>query len=66
MKLAHLYGGKRYAQKNLSCSTLEAYKETHIFIPVDIAEDVIELVTWKLLGSSIPGGTYSEYLLGWL
>ena len=46
--------------------TLEVYDKMSILIPVDIAEDVVELVTWKLLGSSIPGVTYSEYLLGWL
>ena len=45
-----------------SCVTLETYKETHIFIPVDITEEVIELVARKLLGGSGLGGTGSESL----
>ena len=36
------------------------------FIPVDITEDVIKSVAQKILGSSGPGGTDSEYLQGWL
>ena len=40
------------------------YNETPIFIPVDIVEDVVELVAQKLAGSSVPGGTYSEALHG--
>ena len=48
------------------CSTLEVYEETTIFIPVDITENVVKLVTRKLLGGSGPGGTDSENLQGWL
>ena len=36
-------------------STLEVYDKMDIFIPVDIMEDVVELVAWKLLGGSGPG-----------
>ena len=49
-----------------SCATLETYEETPIFIPVDITEEAVELVARKLSGSSIPGGTDSEALQGWL
>ena len=45
---------------------LEAYDEMPIFIPVDIMDDVVKLVTQKLLGSLGPGGTDSEALQGWL
>ena len=31
--------------------TLDAYNKKYIFIPVDITEDVIKLVVWKLSGS---------------
>ena len=30
------------------CSTLEAYEETHVFIPVGITEDVVDLIAPKL------------------
>ena len=33
-----------------------------IFIHAAIMEDVVELVSWKLSGSSVPEGTYSEAL----
>ena len=49
--------GKRLHKRTLSCYTLETYNETTIFIPVDITEDVVELITRKLSGSSGPGGT---------
>ena len=42
------------------------YKETPIFIPVDITEEAIKLVGCKHLGGSDPGGTESEALQGWL
>ena len=48
------------------CVTLETYEETPIFIPVNITEETVKLVAGKLLGSSIPGGTDSEALQGWL
>ena len=48
------------------CYTLEAYKETHVFIPVDITEDVVDSIAQKILGSAGPGGTDSEALQGWL
>ena len=50
--------------KKFHHSTLETYNETPIFIPVDIAEDVFELVEGKLSGSLGPGGTDSESLQG--
>ena len=49
-----------------SCATLEMYKETPIFIPVDIMEEAAESVAQKLLGSSVPGGTDSEALQLWI
>ena len=48
------------------CSTLEAHKETPVFILVDMTEDVVELVALKLLESTRPSGTKSEVLQGWL
>ena len=41
------------------------YNETPIFIPVDIAENVVKLVAQKLSGSSGPGGTDLEDLYRW-
>ena len=58
--------GKHPHKTGSSCSMLERYKETPIFIPVDITEDAVELVTRKLLCSLGPGGTDSEVLQGWL
>ena len=49
-------------QKNLSCSTLETYGETPIFIPVDVTEEAVESVAEKLLGSSGPVGKDLESL----
>ena len=37
-----------------------------IFIPVDITEDVVKLITPKLWGGYGPGGTDSETLQQWL
>ena len=45
---------------------LEAYKATPVFIPVDITEDVVELVAKKLSGSAGPGDTHLDALQGWL
>ena len=45
-----------------SCATLEMYKETHIFITVDIIEEAVESVARKLSRRSVPGGTYSGAL----
>ena len=45
---------------------LETYKETPIFIPVDITEEAVELLARKLLGGSGPLGTDLEALQGWL
>ena len=45
-------------------ATLETYKETPIFIPVDIREEPVESVARKLSGSSGPGGMDSEALQG--
>ena len=41
---------KHTHKTNPACSTLEAYNKTHIFIPVDITENVVKLVMWELLG----------------
>ena len=48
------------------CSTLEAYDEMPIFIPVEIMEDLVESIAPKLLGILVPGGTDLEALQGWL
>ena len=42
------------------------YKETPIFIPVNIIEEAVILVTPKNLGDSGPGGMDLEALKGWL
>ena len=47
-------------------STLEVYKKMPVFIPVDITEDVVELVARRLSGSLGHGGTESEALQVWL
>ena len=49
-----------------SCATLETYEQTPIFIPIDITEEAVELVTRKLSEISVPGGTDSESLQVWL
>ena len=58
--------GKHPSEKLPSCATLETYKETPIFILVDITGKAVELVAHKLPGSSGPGGTELEALQGWL
>ena len=42
------------------------YDERPIFIPMDITEDMVATVTRKILGRSVPGGTDSEALQGWI
>ena len=61
----HLYWQENICmKKNTTCSKLEAYDETPIFIPVEITEDVVESVAWKLLRSFVPGGTDLEDIQG--
>ena len=45
---------------------LEVYNETPIFIPLDIVEEVIKLVTRTISESSGPGGTKLEDLHVWI
>ena len=45
---------------------MEAYKTTPVLFPVDITEDVVELVAKKLSGSAGPGDTHLDALQGWL
>ena len=61
----HRFGWKILAPTP-RCYTLEVYDETPIFITMDITEDVVELVTEKLSGSSGTGVTDSEDLQRWL
>ena len=57
----------KYPSKTIpSCATLEMYGEKTFFIPVNITEEAVESVARKLSGSSVPGGTDSEALQGWL
>ena len=58
--------GKNPSKTIPSCATLEMYEVTPILIPVDITEEAVESVAQKLSGSSVPGGTDSEALQGWL
>ena len=58
--------GKNPPEREPNCSTLEAYKETPVFIPMDITEDVVCFVAVKLLVHSGPSGMDSEDLQGWL
>ena len=55
--VASVLEGKHPHKRKKTHSTLEAYNETPIFIPVDIMEDVIELFSWKISGNLGPGGT---------
>ena len=62
---------RRYWQENIHSrkthsSTLEAYEVTTVFIPVDITEDVVELVAQKHLDSAGTGGTDLDTLQGWI
>ena len=54
--------GKYPRKKVPSFALLETYKETLIFIPVDIMEEAVKLVRRKLSGDYGPGGTDSEAL----
>ena len=64
-KLSILNG--KHPHENIStCSALEAYDKTPIFIPVEMVEGVVKLFMWEILGSSDPGGTNSEALHRWL
>ena len=54
--------GKRLSETTISCDALETYKETPVFIPVDITEEAVESVAQKLPGGSGPVGTDSEAL----
>ena len=57
----------KHPSKNIpSCATLETYKETPIFIPVYITEEAVESVARKLSWISVPRGTDSKALQGWL
>ena len=53
-------------EKIPSYASLEMYEEMPIFIPLNIAEEALKLVTCKLYGCSGPGGTDSEELQGWI
>ena len=58
---------EKHTQENISsCSMLETYNETPIFIPVDIAEDAVKSVTQKLSGNYSPRVTDSEALQGYI
>ena len=43
---AEVMTGKYQPKRKPHCYTLEAYKETPIFIPLDITEDVVGSVAW--------------------
>ena len=45
---------------------LEVYEATHVLIPMDITEEVVNSVAQKVSGSTGPGGTDSEALQGWI
>ena len=64
--VASVLEGKHPSKNNSSCGTLETYKETPIFIAVGFTEEAVESVARKLLGASVPGGTYSEALQVWI
>ena len=49
--------GNHPHEKNHPCYTLEVYDVMHAFFPVDITEDVVELVAKTNSWSSGPGGT---------
>ena len=58
-----IMAGKHSPEKKC-CSLSELYDETPIFILVDIAEDVVELVAQELSRSLGPGGMDMEALQG--
>ena len=61
---AEVLAVKHLANRKLHSSTLGVYEKMPVFVPVDIAEDVVELVARKLSGSAGPGGTDSEAYKG--
>ena len=63
---AEVMAVKPPAERKTHSYTLEEYEEIPVFIPVDITEDVVKLVTQKLLGSASPGDTDLEALQGWI
>ena len=64
--VAEVLAGKHPAEMKPLCYMMEAYKETPVFVTIDITEDVFELVARKISGSAGPGCTDSEALQGWL
>ena len=58
--------GKHPPGRKTHCSTLEAHEEIHIFILVDIMQDVVESVAQKRLGRTGTCGMDWEGLQGWL
>ena len=54
--------GRHPSKTITSCATLDTYKETPIFITVDITKEAGESVAWKRSGSSGPVSTDSEAL----
>ena len=58
--------GKYLPEEKPNSSTLGAYKERPVVIPVDIIENVVESVAWKPSGSTGPGCMNSEALQVWL
>ena len=58
--------GKHQHKKIPSCTTLKTYGKTPILISVDITEDGVKSVAQKRSESSVPGGTDSEALQGWI
>ena len=56
---------RKHPHENISsCATLETYKETPIFIPVENKEEAIKLAVEKRPGASGPGVTDLEALQG--
>ena len=56
--------GKHLVERKPHCYTLEAHEETPVFITVDIAEDGVDSVVYKLLGITGPGVMDLEALHG--
>ena len=61
---SYVLAGKNPHKNIPTCSTLETYKEMPIFISVDITENAVNLVLWKLSRSCGSGGTDFEFLQG--
>ena len=51
---SHWYWRENTHTKIPSCATLEMYNKKPIFIPVNITENAVESVAWKILGASGP------------